>query len=49
MAIKFSWQANEQEPLELSTDMIQEDVFKHKMGLTYNEEQEIQIDNDEEM
>lgn len=45
MVIQFTWQADEQEPLKLNTDMIQEDVFRHKMGLTCNKEEEMQINN----
>lgn len=38
MSIEFTVQYEDQEPLELSTDMIQEDVIKYHMGLPYEEE-----------
>ena len=38
MSIEFTVQHANQEPLELSTDMVQEDVVKYHMGLPYEEE-----------
>jgi hypothetical protein len=40
MSIEFTWQCEGQEPLELSTEMIQEDVIKYQMGLEYSQEEE---------
>ena len=37
MSIEFTLQYEGQEPLELNTDMIQEDVVKYHMGLPYEE------------